>query len=169
MNRNFGIAAMSALSLVAVGCNRNDQDGDKGDTPAATAAAPVSEAEANKAADAMVAAWQAQDAAGIKALYASDVVAFDFASPALTTDRAAFDKNQDVFAASKIDKITQVERHIQIPDADDFIVSGTWDDHSAIPANNGRFRCTDVFHKQADGKWLIINEHCSAAPKAPAA
>ena len=169
MNRNFAIAAISALSLLAVACNRGDQDGDKGGTPAATAAAPVSEAEAAKAADDMVGAWQSQDAARIKALYSSDVVAFDFASPALTTDRAAFDKNQDVFAASKIDKITQVERKIQIPDADDFIVSGAWDDHSTIQANNGRFRCTDVFHKQADGKWLIINEHCSAEPKAPAA
>ncbi|MEO7240284.1 MAG: nuclear transport factor 2 family protein [Sphingomicrobium sp.] len=157
------IALLSAIAACAVlgAC-------EKAATPAANSvdATAINEADAEKLADNMVASWQSQDAARIKALYSSDVVAFDYASPALTTDRAAFDKNQDAFAANKIDKITQVERKIQIPDADDFIVSGAWDDHSAIPANNGRFRCTDVFHKQVDGKWLIINEHCSAVPKA---
>ena len=28
-------------------------------------------------------------------------------------------------------------------------------------------RCTDVFRKQEDGKFLIVNEHCSAVPVAP--
>ena len=46
-------------------------------------------------------------------------------------------------------------------------MSGTWQmTSSKTPANNGAVRCTDVFQKDASGKWPIVNEHCSTVPKA---
>ncbi len=131
----------------------------------ANAVAPITEAEAATLADRMVAVWESADAAKIKALYAPGVVAFDYAIGGLPADRVEFDKRQDAFAAFKIDKEEQLERQIQILDADTFIVSGTWRGSStAIPANNGDVRCTDVFQK-TDGNWSIVNEHCSVVPK----
>ena len=128
-------------------------------------ATPITEAEAGTLADQMVAVWESADAAKIKALYAPGVVAFDYAVGGLPADRAGFDKRQDAFAAFKIDKEEQLERQVQILDADTFVVSGTWRGTStAVPANNGDVRCTDVFQK-TDDKWAIVNEHCSAVPK----
>ncbi len=156
MTHRFALSSL--LVLAAAGCQ-----------PAATtpAAAPaLTEADANAQADAMVAVWESKDAAKIKSLYTPDVVAFDYAYGPLETDRATFDKAQDVFAAAEIDKETQVSRKIQILSADTFIVSGVWDGHSNTkPASNGLVRCTDVFHKDAAGTWMIVNEHCSAMPK----
>lgn len=159
MTRKPYLAAVAACALLA-GCN-------KAEAPASPAAAAITEAEAGQIADATVSAWGSMDAAKVKALYAPDVVAFDFAVPGLSADRADFDKRQDAFVALKMDKYVQKERKIQIFDADTFILSGTWDGSStAVPANDGPVRCTDVFRRQADGKWLIVNEHCSAVPKA---
>ena len=131
------------------------------------AAAAVTEADASKLADAMVKTWESKDAAKIKALYSADVVAFDYASGPLESDRATFDKAQDVFAAAGIDSEEQVARKIQLLDADTFVVSGVWNGSSkAHPENNGLVRCTDVFLKGAGGAWSIVNEHCSPMPKA---
>jgi ketosteroid isomerase-like protein len=153
------ILAAAAASCALLGACQ------KAEAPTAAAAA-ITEADAAKAADATAAVWSSMDAAKIKALYAPSVVAFDFAKPTLSTDRAAFDKTQDDFAAAKIDKLVQQERSIQVLDADTFVVSGTWaGTSSTTPASDGLFRCTDVYQKDAAGAWLIVNEHCSAPPK----
>ena len=136
--------------------------------PAATATtAALTEADATKVTEATLAAWQSMDAAKIKAVYAPDVVGFDFATAPLVTDRAAWDKAQDAFAAGQIDKITPTAQKVQIigPDAFIYSMSGT-NTSTAKPENNGALRCTDVFHRDASGAWLIVNEHCSAPPKA---
>ena len=155
MNR-LAFAAIAASCVLTAACAKE----------APTAAAPVTEAEATKLADAMVKGWESKDAATIKALYAPGVVAFDYASGGLEADRATFDKAQDVFAAAQIDSEEQISRKIQLLDADTFIVSGVWNGTSkAKPENNGQVRCTDVFQKDAAGAWSIINEHCSPMPK----
>ena len=142
----------------------------KGEAPSATvsaAAAPVTEADASKAFDDTVKVWGSMDAAKIKSIYGPDVVSFDISSPPMTTDRAAFEKNQDAFAAAKLDKITVSAKKIQIVDGDTFIVSSVSDGTSSTtPANNSTFRCTDLYHRGVDGKWWIVNENCSAPPKA---
>ena len=159
MNRSV-IAALAASCVLLAGC-------EKAAVPVAAEAAAVTEAEASKAFDDTVVVWNSMDAAKIKALYAPDVVSFDIASPALTTDRAAFDKNQDAFAAAKLDSVKVAEKKIQIVDGDTFIVSSVSDGTSStIPANNATFRCTDVYHRGTDGKWWIVNENCSVPPKA---
>ncbi len=155
MNR-FVIVAVVATGLLTAACAKE-----------APPAAAFTEADAAKLADAMVKTWESKDAARIKALYAPGVVAFDYAYGPLETDRAVFDKAQDVFAAAQIDSEEQISRKIQLLDADAFIVSGVWNGTSkAKPENNGQVRCTDVFQKDAAGAWIIVNEHCSQMPKA---
>lgn len=154
------LVALCAMALAAGGCHKG------ADT---TAPPPVSEADAAKAADATVAAWTSMDAAKIKALYGPSVVGFDYAIGPLSTDRVTWDRAQDIFAAAKIDGAVQVSRKIQLLDSDVFVVSGVWDvTSSTMPASNGTVRCTDVYQKDANGHWPIVNEHCSAMPKAAA-
>ena len=106
------------------------------------------------------------DARRIKALYDPAVIGFDFASAPLTTDRATWDKAQDACAAAKIDGAVQKQRVVQVLAPDIVVMSGVWDlRSSAIPANDGPIRCTDIFHKDAAGAWPIVNEHCSLVPK----
>jgi len=58
-------------------------------------------------------------------------------------------------------------RRVTVLDADTFIVSGTGSaDTDAKGAPNPiTFRFSDVFEKQADGKWLIVHEHIDVPPK----
>lgn len=155
MNR-LAIATIATSCVLTAACAKE-----------APPAAAITEAEAAKLADAMVATWESKDAAKIKALYASSVVAFDYAFGPLEVDRATFDKAQDIFAAAQTDTEEQVARKIQLLDADTFVVSGVWNGTSkAHPDTNGLVRCTDVFQKEASGAWIIVNEHCSQMPKA---
>lgn len=134
--------------------------------PAGRAAAPITEAEAARLADATTAAWTSMDAARVKALYAPSVVGFDFSIEPLSMDRATWDKAQDAFVTAKLDSAVQKERRIQLLGPDIFVVSGRWEVRSsAVPANNSVLRCTDVYRRDASGAWPIVNEHCSAAPK----
>ncbi|MEO6152587.1 MAG: hypothetical protein ABIT09_11045 [Croceibacterium sp.] len=159
MKLKLSMAGLSAIVLLT-GCQQATAP-----APAATMAA-VTEDEASKAFDATVASWQSMDPVKIKAVYAPDVAGFDFVAPDLVTDRAAWDKNQDAFAASKIDSVKVSGKKIQLLDGDNFVVTslsvGT---SSATPANNTTFRCTDVYHRAAGGEFAIVNEHCSAVPK----
>jgi len=156
---NWNLTAIAASLVLLGGCQQ---------AAAPVAAAPnITESNANKLADAMVSTWESKDAAKIKGLYAPGVVAFDYGLGPIEADRATFDHAQDLFAAAEIDSEAQVSRKIQILDADTFVVSGVWNGTSKTkPASNGLVRCTDVFQKDAAGAWSIINEHCSAMPKA---
>jgi ketosteroid isomerase-like protein len=158
MRHSPTFAAFAALAFSASACQQA--------APGTATATPVSEADAGKIADATVAGWTSMDAAKIKALYAPSIVGFDYTIGPLSTDRATWDKAQDLFAAAKIDSAVQTARKIQIVAPDVFVVSGTWDvKSSSTPANDGTVRCTDVYQKDASGHWPIVNEHCSAMPK----
>ena len=154
MKQNLICAATLALAFVAGGCH-------KVPPPA------ISEADASAAADATQTVWTSMDAAKIEALYTKNVVGFDPAIARLSTDRANWDKLQMAFADMKFDGITVFDRKIQILDADTFVASGT----ATMTSKDGTIkssamRFTDVYQKQADGKWLIANEHVSFVPKA---
>jgi ketosteroid isomerase-like protein len=133
--------------------------------PAAEAPAEpvkISESDAEIIANRNEVEFTSMNAARIKAAYAADVVAFDPGVPGLMMDRDTFDKAQDEFAAQKLDTFQRKDRKIQILDADTFIVSGTAELASTIvPGNAATFRYTDVYEKQADDKWKIVNEHIS--------
>jgi hypothetical protein len=136
----------------------------KAEAPAGAAA--ITETEASVIFDATVAVWASMDATKIKALYGSNIAGFDFAAASLVSDQAAWDKNQEGYAAMKIDAAKIVSKHIQILDAETFIVTSVTEDSSTtMPSSNGLVRCTDVYRRDEQGKWPIVNEHCSAMPK----
>jgi hypothetical protein len=155
------IAALIAFSAIALAVSACEKAADPAATPP-----PISEADAIKLADATIAAWTSMDAMKIKALYGPSVVGFDYAIGPLSTDRVTWDRAQDIFAAGKIDGASQISRKIQLLDSDIFVVSGVWDvKSSTTPVNNNTVRCTDVYQRDANGNWPIVNEHCSAMPK----
>lgn len=161
-------AALAALMAAAIGLAACSQQAAKPAHPAE--AATVSEADAAAIADATQAAWTTMDVAMIEAPYARDVVAFDPGVAPLSTTWANWHKLQQGFAAMKFDKISVPDRKIQRVDADTFIVSGTGTMTStAGKLKSATLRFTDVYQKQPDGKWLIVNEHASMAPAAAAA
>ncbi|MEP6982657.1 MAG: nuclear transport factor 2 family protein [Sphingomicrobium sp.] len=151
---------------VTTACHRYGDDRDKHD---GHTAAVISDADAAKVTDATVATWQSMDAAKIDALYAPDVVGFDVAAAPLSTDRANWTKLQQGFAAMKFDHATITQSKTQILDGEDFVFSSVTNLTSTAGSVKAlSIRCTDVFRKQADGTFLIVNEHCSAVPGAKA-
>ena len=154
-------AALISAAVMLAACSQ------KAAEPAAPAAA-VTEADAAAAADATQAAWVTMDAAKIEAPYAKDVVAFDPVTAPMSTDWDNFHKLQEGFAAAKFDKLDVPDRKIQLVDSDTFIVSGTGTLTGSGEPKSAVMRFTDVYQKQADGKWLIVNEHVSLAPATPA-
>jgi ketosteroid isomerase-like protein len=131
--------------------------------------AMISDADAARVTDATVAAWQSMDAAKIDALYAPDVVGFDVSAPSLSTDRGNWTKLQQSFAAMKFDHATITQSKTQILDGDVFVYSSVANLTSTAGSVKAMsLRCTDVFRRQADDKFLIVNEHCSGVPGAKA-
>ncbi len=162
LSLTFAVGAV----LATTACRRDRDDRNKGDEHPA---AMISDADAAKITDATVAAWQSMDAAKIDALYAPDVVGFDVSAAPLSTDRANWTKLQQGFAAMKFDHAAITQSKTQILDGDDFIFSSVANLTSTAGSVKAlSIRCTDVFHKQADGKFLIVNEHCSSVPGAKA-
>jgi ketosteroid isomerase-like protein len=131
--------------------------------------AMISDADAARVTEATVAAWQSMDAAKIDALYALDVVGFDVSAPPLSTDRANWTKLQQSFAAMKFDHATITQSKTQILDGNVFVYSSVANLTSTAGSVKAMsIRCTDVFRREADDKFLIVNEHCSAVPGAKA-
>lgn len=157
------ISLTLALGLITTACHReSDEQHEQGQRHGA----PLSDASAKAVTDATVATWASMDAAKIDALYAPDVVGFDVFAAPLSTDRANWTKNQQGFAAAKFDKVGVTSSKTQILDDEDFVFSSVADATSSTgPMKALTVRCTDVFRKQADGKFLIVNEHCSVPPK----
>ena len=157
------LAALFAASTAIAACNQEAASSAAADT------AVVSEADATTAADATEAAWTSMNVATIEALYAPEVVGFDPVDPPLSTTWDNWHKLQQGFAAMKFDKISVADRKIQLVDADTFVVSGTGKLTSTDGAiKSATMRFTNVYQKQADGRWLIVNEHVSMAPEPPA-
>lgn len=157
MNR---LSTMTTVLFALAGCTKTTT------TTIASTKTAISESDAAKIADETLGVWKSMDAAKINATYAPDIAGFDMVMPALISDRATWNKATDGFAAAKIDGIEATARKIQVLNADTFIVSQSDKiTSSAMPKNNTTVRCTDVFEKGVDGKWLIVNEHCSVEPK----
>ena len=157
MNR---LSTMAAISIALAGCTKTTT------TTTVSTKNTFSESDAAKIADDTVVVWKSMDAAKINAAYAPEIAGFDMALPTLISDRATWKKATDGFAAAKIDGIEATGRKIQVLNADTFIVSQSDKiTSSSRPKNNAAVRCTDVFEKAVDGRWLIVNEHCSVEPK----
>lgn len=151
MKRNPVAAAMACAILLA-GCQIKTSN-------------PLSEAEAAKIADETQQAWISMDVGKIEGRYAKDVVAFDPVVAPLASDWQAFHKLQEGFVAMKFDAIAVPDRAIQVLDADTFVVCGT----GALTSTEGALkqvsmRFTNVYQRQQEGDWLIVNEHVSLRP-----
>ena len=156
--------ALGAVSATTA-CHRDGEYGDKHDRHGAI----LSDADAAKITDATVATWQSMDASKIDALYAPDVVGFDVSAAPLSTDRANWTKLQQGFAAMKFDHLAITQSKTQILDPDTFIFSSVGNLTSTAGSVKAlSIRCTDVYRKQPDEKFLIVNEHCSSVPGAKA-
>ncbi len=165
MNRLITTLSLTLLvGLMTTACHRDSEEAhEHGEHHGA----PISKADAKTVTDATVATWGSMDGAKIDALYSPDVVGFDVFAAPLSTDRANWTKNQKGFAEAKFDKVNVTSSNTQILGDDDFIFSSVATLTSMVGSLKSlTIRCTDVFHKQADGKYLIVNEHCSVPPKA---
>ena len=149
---------MAAVTLIA-GCKQ-----------APSGQAPVTEAEATRIATAAEATFTTGDLGKIMDQYADNAVMIDASKPDPSADRKVATDSARAFVSMKPADYHVIGRHIQLIGPDAFVSSGieqfTVAAGTARPTVSARF--TDVFQRQADGKWKIVNEHVSMPPTAPA-
>jgi len=152
MRHSFSIAVPSALLLAA--CQQP------------TARPPVTEAEAARIATAAEANFTTGDLGKIMDQYAGNAVMIDAATVDPSADRKIQSGWAKNFVSMKPADYQVAGRHIQLVGPDAFISTGierfTVEAGAARPTVSARF--TDVFQRQSDGKWKIINEHVSMPP-----
>ena len=154
------ILSLTFLALALAGCMR--------DTPHN---APVTSEEATRIAEQAEASFTSGDLNAIMSHYADGAVMFDASHANLSTDRKVQAGWAQSFISMKPGDYHVPDRQIQILGPDAFISSGTEiftvAAGAARPTVSARF--TDVFKRQKDGSWKIVNEHVSMPPStAPA-
>lgn len=138
--------------------------------PVVEAPKPPTEAEALAVANAIEPLMLAKDAPGIVALYADTAVLVDPMAPELITTKEANLAATKGLVDANVVKVTVHDRKVQVLDADTFVVTMIGSLDTKPPkgkAETMTMRVTDVYQKQADGKWLAVNEHVSAMPVKP--
>jgi ketosteroid isomerase-like protein len=136
------------------------------DPPATATRTKLSEAEATRIAMSPLVHWDTENAKLLDTMYAPDAIGFYGANVRLVANRAGFVAINREFLAMKFDKLSVPLLKVQILSDDIFIITS----HTDLTSTDGpvkamRLRCTDVFQRQSDGKFLVINEHCSFPPK----
>ena len=130
---------------------------------------PINAAEATRIAEQAEASFTTGDVKAVMAHYAPGAVMIDAASPNPSTDRKVQTGWGQAFVSMQPQDFKVVDRQIQLLGPDAFISSGietfTVAAGQARPTVSARF--TDVFQRQKDGSWKIVNEHVSMPP-APA-
>jgi ketosteroid isomerase-like protein len=152
-------AAAASLVLIAALAGCRQQQG---------AHSPVTEAEAQAIAERAEASFTSGDAKAIMNQYAGGAVMIDASHPQPSTDRKVQTGWAQSFVSMKPADYHVPDRHIQIVGPDAFVSSGTEvftvKAGAATPTVSARF--TDVFQRQRDGSWKIVNEHVSMPPTA---
>ena len=152
--RSFAIAA-TALALV--GCQK-----------APSGQPPVTRAEAEKIAKAAEASFTLGDTGKIMDQYADGAAMIDASSPQPSADRKVQTGWARAFTSMKPADYHVTGREIRLLGVDAFVSSGM--EVFTVAAGAGRptvsARFTDVFQRQADGKWKIVAEHVSMPPTA---
>ena len=127
---------------------------------------PVTEAQAEKIAEAAEASFTSGDVNKIMDQYAEGATMIDASAPAPSTDRKVQTGWARIFTSMKPAGYEVVDPHIQVVGPDAFVSSGiermTVESGSARPTVSARF--TDVFQRQKDGQWKIVSEHVSIPP-----
>jgi hypothetical protein len=130
---------------------------------------PVTKAEAAKIAEAAEANFTTGDVRKIIGQYAEGAVMFDAGHGPYSTDRKVQTGWAQDFVSMKPADYHVPDRQIQIVGPDAFVSSGT--EIFTVAAGQARptisARFTDVFQRQSDGSWKIVNEHVSLPPTPP--
>jgi ketosteroid isomerase-like protein len=123
-------------------------------------------AQATKIAEGAEANFTKGDVKAVMAQYADNAVLIDATSPNPSTDRGVQSRWAQTFVSMQPADYKVVDRHIQLVGPDAFVSSGietfTVAAGSARPTVSARFN--DVFQRQKDGSWKIVNEHVSMPP-----
>lgn len=131
---------------------------------------PITQAEATRIAEQAEANFTKGNVDAVMGQYAANAVLFDATHPALTTDRKVQAGWAKDFVSMKPSDYHVPDRQVQVVGPDAFISSGTEvftvEAGAARPTISARF--TDVFQRQRDGSWKIVNEHVSLPPAPPA-
>jgi ketosteroid isomerase-like protein len=139
--------------------------------PAPTDHAAPTTAEANKIAEQAEATFTTGNVDAIMRQYADNAVMFDASHPAISADRKVQSGWARDFVSMKPADYHVPDRQIQILGPDAFVSSGT--EVFTVEAGQTRpqisARFTDVFQRQKDGIWKIVNEHVSMPPAPNAA
>jgi len=163
------IAAAAVFALGAC-----DQIGlsQKAETPVAEAPAPAAPPTADEARAILThidVALNSNDPIQMAAVYAPDAIILSTSTNDVIKTGAGV--LADVTEISKL-KATIIPNasELQVLDADTIVTTSvlTFDFKKNNRATWQVFRVTQVVQKQADGKWLIVNEHFAPAPKAVA-
>ena len=127
---------------------------------------PVTEAQAAQIAAAAEATFTTGDLGKIMDQYADQAVMIDASTADPSADRKIQSGWAKNFVSMKPADYQVAGRHIQLVGPDAFVSSGierfTVEAGAARPTVSARF--TDVFQRQSDGRWKIINEHVSMPP-----
>ena len=127
---------------------------------------PVTAAEATRIAEQAEASFTTGDVKAVMAQYAPGAVMIDAASPNPSADRKVQTGWGQAFVSMQPADFKVIDRHIQLLGPDAFISTGietfTVAAGQARPTVSARF--TDVFQRQKDGSWKIVNEHVSMPP-----
>jgi len=164
--RNFMRAWIAVAALALAACAPQAAK-----HAAVTPPAPklITEAEALAVIDTRRPLMIARDVAGIVALYADNAVLVDMTAPDLITTKAGNVAATASFVDKGIAKLMINVRQVQILDANTFVSTeiATVEMKPGLKPAGGTARVTDVYQKQANGSWLIANEHVSLMPSPP--
>ncbi len=134
---------------------------------ASTPSPPITAAEATRIAERAESTFTKGDVKAIMSQYANDAVMIDAGSPDPSTDRKVQSGWAQTFVSMRPADYKVVDRRIQLLGGDAFVSSGietfTVAAGAARPTVSARF--TDVFQRQKDGSWKIVNEHVSMPPE----
>ena len=134
---------------------------------APSASSPVTVVEATRIAENAEASFTKGDDKAVMAQYANNAVMIDAGAPDPSTDRKIQSGWAQTFVSMQPADYKVIDRHIQLLGADAFVSSGietfTVAAGAARPSVSARF--TDVFQRQKDGSWKIVNEHVSMPPE----
>ena len=156
------LMVVGVAALLLGGCEI--QSSGAGDAKAS--AAPVSQAEADKIVADMHQSFTGGDAFKIMDHYAPGAVIFDPGRAEPSADRAVQTKWASEFVTMKPSDLVSTTRHVQVLDGDTIVASGIAAFLADIGGNRERLsvRYSQVFQRQADGSWKIVNEHMSMPP-----
>jgi len=127
---------------------------------------PVTKEQATRIAEQAEATFTSGDLNAIMRQYADGAVMFDASHASATTDRKVQSAWAQSFVSMNPADYHVPDRQVQIVGPDAFVSSGTEvftvAAGAARPTVSARF--TDVYQRQKDGSWKIVNEHVSMPP-----